>query len=36
MLGTVAAAILFVTLTNILNLSHADPFVQQVAEAWCS
>lgn len=31
MLGTVAAASLFVTLTNILNLAHADPFMQKVA-----
>jgi ribose/xylose/arabinose/galactoside ABC-type transport system permease subunit len=31
MLGTVAAAILFATLSNILNLVHADSFVQRVA-----
>ena len=31
MLGTVAAAILFATLGNILNLLHADAFVQRVA-----
>jgi ribose/xylose/arabinose/galactoside ABC-type transport system permease subunit len=30
MLGTVAAAILFSTLSNILNLAHADAFVQRV------
>ena len=35
MLGTVAAAILFATLGNLLNLLHADPFVQRVATAWC-
>ncbi len=31
MLGTVAAAILFATLGNMLNLMHADSFVQRVA-----
>lgn len=31
MLGTVAAAILFATLGNVLNLLHADAFVQRVA-----
>ena len=31
MLGTVAAAILFATLANMLNLMHADSFVQRVA-----
>jgi ribose/xylose/arabinose/galactoside ABC-type transport system permease subunit len=31
MLGTVAAAILFATLANMLNLIHADSFVQRVA-----
>jgi len=31
MLGTVAAAILFATLGNLLNLVHADSFVQRVA-----
>lgn len=30
MLGTVAAAILLATLTNVLNLIHADAFVQKV------
>ena len=30
MLGTVAAAILFATLGNMLNLMHADAFVQRV------
>jgi ribose/xylose/arabinose/galactoside ABC-type transport system permease subunit len=30
MLGTVAAAILMATLTNVLNLLHADAFVQKV------
>jgi ribose/xylose/arabinose/galactoside ABC-type transport system permease subunit len=29
--GTVAAAILFTTLGNLLNLLHTDPFVQRVA-----
>lgn len=32
MLGTVAAAILFATLANVLNLFHADAFWQRVAE----
>jgi len=32
MLGTVAAALLFATLSNMLNLLHADPFVQRVIE----
>ena len=32
MLGTVAAALLFATLSNVLNLLHADPFVQRVIE----
>ena len=31
MLGTIAAAILFATLANILNLNHVDAFVQRVA-----
>jgi ribose transport system permease protein len=31
MLGTIAAAILFATLTNVLNLNHVDAFVQRVA-----
>lgn len=31
MLGTVAAAVLFATLGNMLNLMHADSFVQRVA-----
>ena len=31
MLGTVAAAILFATLSNVLNLNHVDAFVQRVA-----
>jgi len=31
MLGTLAAAILFATLANILNLHHVDAFVQRVA-----
>jgi len=30
MLGTVAAAILFATLANVLNLNHVDAFVQRV------
>ena len=32
MLGTVAAAILFATLANVLNLNHADAFWQRVVE----
>lgn len=32
MLGTVAAALLFATLSNVLNLAHADAFVQRVVE----
>jgi ribose transport system permease protein len=32
MLGTVAAALLFATLNNVLNLIHADPYVQRVVE----
>ena len=32
MLGTVAAAILFATLANMLNLFHADAFWQRVVE----
>jgi ribose transport system permease protein len=32
MLGSVAAALLFATLANILNLVHADPFVQKIVE----
>jgi ribose/xylose/arabinose/galactoside ABC-type transport system permease subunit len=32
MLGTVAAALLFATLSNVLNLVHAEPFVQRVLE----
>jgi ribose/xylose/arabinose/galactoside ABC-type transport system permease subunit len=32
MLGTVAAALLFATLSNVLNLFHADAFVQRVVE----
>ena len=28
---TVAAAILFATLSNVLNLNHVDAFVQRVA-----
>lgn len=32
MLGTVAAAILFATLANVLNLFHADAFWQRVVE----
>jgi ribose transport system permease protein len=31
MLGTIAAAILFATLSNVLNLLQADAFVQKVA-----
>src|SRR5580704_2157576 len=31
MFGTIAAAILFATLANILNLNHVDAFVQRVA-----
>jgi ribose transport system permease protein len=31
MLGTIAAAILFATLANVLNLNHVDAFVQRVA-----
>lgn len=31
MFGTVAAAILFATLSNVLNLNHVDAFVQRVA-----
>ena len=31
MIGTVAAAILFATLSNVLNLNHVDAFVQRVA-----
>jgi len=30
MLGTVAAAILFATLSNVLNLNHIDVFIQRV------
>jgi ribose/xylose/arabinose/galactoside ABC-type transport system permease subunit len=30
MLGTVAAAVLFATLANVLNLNHVDAFVQRV------
>jgi ribose transport system permease protein len=32
MLGTVSAALLFATLANVLNLAHADAFVQRVVE----
>ena len=32
MLGTVAAALLFATLANVLNLAHADAFWQRVVE----
>jgi len=32
MLGTVSAALLFATLSNVLNLLHADPFLQRVVE----
>jgi ribose/xylose/arabinose/galactoside ABC-type transport system permease subunit len=32
MLGTVAAAVLFATLGNVLNLLHADAFWQKVVE----
>jgi ribose/xylose/arabinose/galactoside ABC-type transport system permease subunit len=32
MLGTVSAALLFATLGNVLNLAHADAFVQKVVE----
>jgi ribose/xylose/arabinose/galactoside ABC-type transport system permease subunit len=32
MLGTVAAALLFATLANVLNLFHADAFWQRVVE----
>lgn len=32
LLGTVSAALLFATLSNVLNLFHADPFVQRVVE----
>ena len=31
MIGTVAACLLFATMGNILNLMHADAFVQRVA-----
>ena len=31
-LGTVSAALLFATLANVLNLAHADAFVQRVVE----
>jgi ribose transport system permease protein len=31
MFGTVSAAILFATLSNVLNLNHVDAFVQRVA-----
>jgi ribose transport system permease protein len=32
MLGTMSAALLFATLANVLNLHHADAFVQRVVE----
>ncbi len=31
MLGTVAACLLYATMANVLNLIHADAFVQRVA-----
>ncbi len=32
MLGTISAALLFATLGNVLNLLHADPFLQRIVE----
>jgi ribose transport system permease protein len=32
LLGTISAALLFATLSNVLNLFHADAFVQRVVE----
>jgi len=32
LLGTVSAALLFATLGNVLNLLHADPFLQRIVE----